>query len=130
MTRSRTAKEIESIELETCTYNQPRTASSPLPNKDRHGLLPYVDPAAARHACAGLVLSLLGRLRLVRGPSPLEHARVGLRAARIPAALAWFIQPWALVLTTSWLVAVLYWRDSRSTTLATRAGPMTGKGLP
>jgi uncharacterized membrane protein len=25
------------------------------------------------------------------------------------AALAWFIQPWAFVLATSWVVAVLYW---------------------
>ena len=39
-------------------------------------------------------------------------------------ALAWFIQPWALV------VAVLYWRDSRSATLATLAGPVTGRELP
>jgi uncharacterized membrane protein len=38
------------------------------------------------------------------------------------AALAWFIQPWALVLAASWVVAVLYWRDSRSATLATLAG--------
>ena len=43
------------------------------------------------------------------------------------AALAWFIQPWAFVLAT---VAVLYWRDSRSATLATLAGPVTEKGLP
>jgi uncharacterized membrane protein len=73
---------------------------------------------------------LPGRLRLVRGPSPLEHARVGLRAARVPNALAWFIPPWALELAATWVVAVLYWRDSRSATLATLAGPMTGKGLP
>ena len=46
------------------------------------------------------------------------------------AALAWFIQPWALVLATSWVVVVLYWRDSRSTTLATLAGPVAEKGLP
>ena len=46
------------------------------------------------------------------------------------AALAWFIQPWALVLAASWVVAVLYWRDSRSATLATLAGPVTGKELP
>ena len=46
------------------------------------------------------------------------------------AALAWFIQPWAFVLATSWVVAVLYWRDSRSATLATLAGPVTGKELP
>ncbi|MBK9019063.1 MAG: DUF599 domain-containing protein [Sulfuritalea sp.] len=46
------------------------------------------------------------------------------------AALAWFIQPWALVLAASWVVAVLYWRDSRSATLATLAGPVTEKGLP
>jgi uncharacterized membrane protein len=45
-------------------------------------------------------------------------------------ALVWFIQPWALVLATSWVVAVLYWRDSRSATLATLAGPVTEKGLP
>ena len=47
----------------------------------------YVDLAAARHACAGLVLSLPGRLRLVRGSSPPGHARAGQCAARIPAAL-------------------------------------------
>ena len=46
------------------------------------------------------------------------------------ATLAWFIQPWALVLATSWVVAVLYWRDSRSATLATLAGPVTGRELP
>ena len=46
------------------------------------------------------------------------------------AALAWFIQPWALVLASTWVVAVLYWRDSRSATLATLAGPVTGKELP
>ena len=46
------------------------------------------------------------------------------------AALAWFIQPWALVLASSWVVAVLYWRDSRSATLATLSGPVTGKELP
>ena len=40
------------------------------------------------------------------------------------AALAWFIQPWAFVLAA---VAVLYWRDSRSATLA---GPVMGKELP
>ena len=45
------------------------------------------------------------------------------------AALAWFIQPLALVLATFWVVEVLYGRDSRSTTLATLAGPVTGKGL-
>ena len=46
------------------------------------------------------------------------------------AALAWFIQPWAFVLAASWVVAVLYWRDSRSATLATLAGPVTGKEPP
>ena len=46
------------------------------------------------------------------------------------AALAWFIQPWAFVLAASWVVAVLYWRDSRSATLATLAVPVTGKELP
>ena len=46
------------------------------------------------------------------------------------AALAWFIQPWAFVLAASWVVAVLYWRDSRSATLATLAGPVTEKELP
>ena len=45
-------------------------------------------------------------------------------------ALAWFIQPWALVLASSWVVAVLYWRDSRSATPATLAGPVTGRELP
>lgn len=42
------------------------------------------------------------------------------------AALAWFIQPWALVLATSWVVVVLYARDFRSETLMTLAGPVTG----
>ena len=32
---------------------------------------------------------------------------------------------WALVLAASWVVGVLYWRDSRSATLATLAGPVT-----
>jgi uncharacterized membrane protein len=43
------------------------------------------------------------------------------------AALAWFIQPLAYLLAA---VAVLYWCDSRSATLATPAGPVTGKELP
>ena len=34
------------------------------------------------------------------------------------------------IFKTPWVVAVLYWRDSRSATLATLAGPVTGKGLP
>lgn len=45
------------------------------------------------------------------------------------AALAWFIQPSAFALATSWVVAVLCWRDSRSAKLATLAGPVTGKEL-
>jgi hypothetical protein len=34
------------------------------------------------------------------------------------------------VLASSWVVLVLYWRDSRSATLATLAGPVTGRELP
>jgi uncharacterized membrane protein len=61
----------------------------------------------------------------------LSERHYGLRAYFFGlAALAWFIQPWALVLASSWVVAVLYWRDSRSATLATLAGPVTGRELP
>ena len=44
------------------------------------------------------------------------------------AALAWFIQPWALAFATIWVVLVLYRRDCRSVTLATLADPVTEKG--
>ncbi|MEK7820542.1 MAG: DUF599 domain-containing protein [Pseudomonadota bacterium] len=44
------------------------------------------------------------------------------------AALAWFIQPWALAVAAIWVVLVLYRRDCRSVTLATLADPVTDKG--
>jgi hypothetical protein len=62
-------------------------------------------------------------------PRTTLHCRLRAYFFRL-AALAWFIQPWALVLATSWVVALLCWRDSRSATLATPSGPVTGKGLP
>lgn len=47
-----------------------------------------------------------------------KHFNRGLRAYYFGlAALGWFVNPWLFMIVTTWVVAVLYWREFRSDTL-------------
>jgi uncharacterized membrane protein len=85
------------------------------------GAAPAVgDPSLPAHAeRAARMTNLMG-----------HHYNLGLRAYFFALAfLGWFVHPWALILATTWVVAVNYWREFRSPEFrALQAGTESGTG--
>ena len=90
-----------------------------------HPLLPF--PSSKQHvACilfsyfhSPLPLLALVDTGQVQGPSLSRHFNDGIRAYYFALAeLSWFFHPWALMLSTAWVVLVLYRREFHSKALA------------